>query len=314
MSTQYTCHTNHWHSTDRRRSVSAILALAICGLTPTAGYAYTAAGDRNFPANLILPQVAPSDAIWIPFSTQPFDAAKMADPTRETSFTGTYSKTITERLGIQFSDGLAREDRLGTSSLTGAQNFDVLLQYETILDPSHEAVLSVQVEHNFGQTGDKNLNSYQQSFTQPAVTFAKGFGDLPIGYWRPLAITGFTGYQIGEGGPNKVNAGFSVQYSMPYLVSKVANIDLPPFLRGMTPMVEVLYSAPAGPSRGGSQTLEVAPGVSYSRGRGWELAIEATIPTNKATGSGLGVIAQVVIQLDYLLPDSVFGRPLFSPR
>ena len=33
--------------------------------------AYTAAGDRNFPATLILPQVAPSDAVWVSFSTQP---------------------------------------------------------------------------------------------------------------------------------------------------------------------------------------------------------------------------------------------------
>jgi hypothetical protein len=34
------------------------------------------------------------------------------------------------------------------------------------------------------------------------------------------------------------------------------------------------------------------------------------IPTTKATGSGIGVIAQLVMQLDYLLPDSI-GRPIF---
>jgi hypothetical protein len=60
-------------------------------------------------------------------------------------------------------------------------------------------------------------------------------------------------------------------------------------------------------------TLVVAPGVSYSQGRGWEVAIEAMIPTTKATGTGVGVIAQFVLQLDHLLPDSVFGRPLFPP-
>jgi len=38
------------------------------------------------------------------------------------------------------------------------------------------------------------------------------------------------------------------------------------------------------------------------------------IPANKATGSGVGVIAQLVVQFDSLLPDSVVGRPLFAPR
>jgi hypothetical protein len=57
----------------------------------------------------------------------------------------------------------------------------------------------------------------------------------------------------------------------------------------------------------------VAPGFSYSRGRGWELGIEALIPTTRASGRGLGVIAQLVIQLDYLLPETVLGRPIFPP-
>jgi hypothetical protein len=58
----------------------------------------------------------------------------------------------------------------------------------------------------------------------------------------------------------------------------------------------------------------VAPGISYSEGKGWELAIEAMIPATKATGSGVGVIAQLVLQLEYLLPNSVVGRPIFPPH
>jgi hypothetical protein len=57
----------------------------------------------------------------------------------------------------------------------------------------------------------------------------------------------------------------------------------------------------------------VAPGVSYSRGKGWELGIEAMIPTTRATGHGIGVVAQLLIQLDYLLPESLLGRPIFVP-
>jgi hypothetical protein len=290
--------------------------LAIGGLSPTAGYAYTAAGDRTFPATLILPQVAPSDAVWIPISTQPVNPALDKGRTRETNFTGTYSKFITERLGVQFEDGFSHVDRLGTSSVTGGQNLIVRLQYEAILDPPHGFVLSAEVDHEFGGTGDRRVGSFKQSATEPAVTFAKGLGDLPIGYWRPLAITGFTGYQIAEGAPrpDMINAGFSVQYSMPYLVSKVANVDLPSFLLGMTPITEVMFNTPAGPSHGQHTMNLVAPGISYSEGRGWELAIEAMIPTTRATGSGVGVIAQLVLQLDYLLPESVLGRPIFTPH
>jgi hypothetical protein len=316
VSTKSTRHLNRRNGPDRRWGVSAVLALAIGGLTPTTGHAYIAAGDRNFPATLLLPQVAPSDAVWAPFSTQPMDPAANENMTREYNFTGTYSKTITDRLGIQFEDELSRVDRLLAPPVNGFQNLDVTIQYRMILDQPREFVLSVSVDHEFGGTGDQRVNADKQGATQPAITFAKGLGDFPIGYWRPLAITGFTGYQIaqGAGRANRVNAGFSVQYSIPYLVSKVANVDLPPFLRGMTPIVEVMYSAPAGPRHDQSQTMVVAPGISYSEGKGWELAIEAMIPTNKATGSGVGVIAQVVIQLDYLLPDSVVGRPIFSPR
>ena len=174
-------------------------------------------------------------------------------------------------------------------------------------------MLSIQVEQNFGSTGDKNLKGNRGRFTQPGITFAKGFGDLPNSFLQPLAITGFTGYQFGEGGTssakgNKVNAGLSVQYSIPYLVSKaVPGVDLPRWLRGMTPRIETFYAAPSAYGHG-TATLNIAPGFSYSEGRGWELAIAAQKQTNMA--SGWGVIAQVVILLNYLAPDSFFGHPI----
>ena len=77
----------------------------IAGLTPTAGDAYTAAGDRNFPAQLILPQIGPTDALWVPISTQPFEAVNPEDKTRQTDFSATYSKLITEQ-GSSSSMGL----------------------------------------------------------------------------------------------------------------------------------------------------------------------------------------------------------------
>ena len=274
------------------------------GLLPAAANAYTAAGDRTFSANLLLPQIAPSDAFWGTVASQATTSGQ------QTQVNGTYGKTITERLGIQLEDGLSR-----IRGTTGGQNFDALLQYEAVLAPEHEFVLSFQIDHEFGGTGNTHAGAARQGATQPGMTFGKGLGDLPIDVLRPLAITGFAGYQVGEGTrPNVVNAGFSLQYSMPYLVSKVADPGLPAFVAGLTATVELWLTTPASRGTGGSRRLTVAPGVSYGAGEGWELGIEALIPTSRAPGTGLGVIAQVVVQLDYLLPDSLLGRPLFAPR
>jgi hypothetical protein len=318
MKIKPTHHRNCFNGQHCLSNISIILTLAMIGLTPTAVNAYTAAGDRNFPAQLILPQIGPTDALWVPVRTLPFEAASRGGKTRQTDFNATYSKLITERLGIQLKDGFTHNDRLRASSVTGAQNFHALLQYEPLLDPSHEFLLSVQVEHEFGGTGKQAIGSDKHGATTPGITFGKGLGDLPIGYWRPLAITGFAGYQAAEGvRTNLFQAGLSVQYSIPYLLSKVAKVDLPSFLRGMTPTTEVFFTTPVSrvSGEGVNTTLLVAPGLSYSRGRGWELGIEALIPTTRVTGTGIGVIAQLVIQLDYLLPESVVGRPILpSPE
>ena len=270
----------------RRSNIYRVLTLAIVGLTPTAVNAYTAAGDRNFPATLLITtQVAPADALWGWISTQPF-----APPTgQETLFVGSFAKMITEELGVQFNQGTTR-----LNSANKTQNFNFFLQYEALVDQSHEFLFSVGVGHSFGAQTINSTGLSGGPSTTPAITFAKGLGDLPIGYWRPLAITGFAGYQVAQGNRTSfVETGLSVQYSIPYLVSKVANVNLPTFLRGMTPMTEFFFTTPTGVNRGLNTTLTVAPGISYTRGRGWELGIEALIPTTRAAGTGIGVIAQL---------------------
>ena len=80
----------------------------------------------------------------------------------------------------------------------------------------------------------------------------------------------------------------------------------------MTPIVETLVVTPTR-NRGGSTTaVIVAPGVAYS-GQGWQFAIEARVPANSAAGSGVGVLAQFSLSLDYFFPDSL-GRPLLAGR
>src|SRR5690349_16290689 len=122
MKNRSTRHQNRWRGPNNCWGISGLLAVAIAGLTPTASNAYMAAGDRNFPAQLIVPQIGPTDALWVPIMTQPLEALKQGDNTRQTNFTATYSKLITEQLGIQLEYGASRFDRLGASSVTGRQN------------------------------------------------------------------------------------------------------------------------------------------------------------------------------------------------
>src|SRR5438132_8982928 len=82
MKNRSTRHQNSRRGPYHCLGITSVLALAIAGVTPTASNAYTAAGDRNFPAQLILPQIGPTDALWFPISTLPMEALKTTDPTR----------------------------------------------------------------------------------------------------------------------------------------------------------------------------------------------------------------------------------------
>jgi hypothetical protein len=79
----------------------------------------------------------------------------------------------------------------------------------------------------------------------------------------------------------------------------------------MTPVTEVLFTSPVGRSYGARTTALIAPGISYNGG-GWELAVEALVPATRATGTGVGVTAQLHIALDFFAADSFFGHPIIS--
>ena len=284
-------------------------AAAFLVLLPVAAAAYTAVGDRVFPATILLPQAAPGDDLYVTPSTLPVPGGNA------TNLTATLDKLLTERFGIGIQDGYNWIGRDNASTLVGWQNLLAYVKYEAILDPPHEFLFSIGAAHEFGGTGTRRVGAPENGATLvPTTFFAKGLGDLPIGYFRPLGLQGFATYQLSSGAPRPDNvlAGLAIEYSIPYLQSKVRAFDLPDLLRGMTPIVETLVVTPTR-NRGGSTTaVIVAPGVAYS-GQGWQFAIEARVPANSAAGSGVGVLAQFSLSLDYFFPDSL-GRPLLAGR
>jgi hypothetical protein len=291
-------------------SLASLAFAAICALLlADSAVAYTAVGDRVFPATILLPQAAPGDTLYVTPSSRPVPGGDF------TNLTVTLDKTLTERLGIGIQNGYNWIGRKDASTMVGWQNLLAYVKYEAILDPEHEFLFSVGTAHEFGGTGTRRVGAPENGATLvPTTFFAKGLGDLPIGYFRPLALQGFATYQLSSGAPRPDNvlAGLAVEYSIPYLQSKVRAFDLPDLLRGMTPIIETLIATPTR-NRGGSTTVVVvAPGIAYS-GQGWQFGIEARVPANSGAGHGVGVLAQFSLSLDYYFPDSI-GRPLFSAR
>ena len=273
---------------------------------PQLASAYTAAGDRTFPATILLPQVAPADQFYLTPTALPTSDGRLTD------LAINFAKQLTERLGLRFEEEHTWLGRNGSSTLTGWQNLETVVQYLAILDPPHEALLTVGVNREWGGTGTRRIGASPKGATTPTIYFAKGMGDLDIGYLRPFAVEGNIGYQFADAPPRPDNllTGIVFEYSIPYLQSKVQSFNLPEFLGGMTPLVETFVVTPTS-NRGSERTSAmIGPGFNYS-GEGWEFTIEALIPAGRAAGTGVGITAQLNLSLDYFFPDTI-GKPLFS--
>lgn len=300
----------------RRNACAVALAVAalLGGLVGAArdAVAYTAAGDRVFPATLVLPQFAPGDEFYLWADALPLTPAGDGSGSRQSNVTAVLDKTITPRLGLVVEETWTRLDRVGHGAWSGMQNLDTELKYLAIDDPAHEFIATVGIDREFGGTGAVRVGAFAAGATTPRLYLAKGLGDLDIGWLRPIAVGGLFGYQIADAAPrpNLFTPGVVVEYSIPYLESKVVALPLGEFFRHLTPMTEVRFQIPSGASFGARTTALIAPGVSYA-GPGWELAAEALIPATRASGRGVGVIAQLHVSLDYLFPETL-GRPLFA--
>ena len=149
-------------------------------------------------------------------------------------------------------------------------------------------MLSLGVSREFARTGaiggiGAALDNDDTSSTTPTIFWGKGFGDLPIGFLRPLALTGTLGYTFADkklkvigadpdsGDPlfnngisNQWSGGLSLQYSMRYLQTQVKDLGLPEFVNRLTPVVEMAWSSPASsPSQSTTQFL-FGVGVNYT--------------------------------------------------
>jgi hypothetical protein len=243
-----------------------------------------------------------------------------------------FDKRITENFGVSIAGGYQWLRMPGAKTANGWENLEGTLKYKAYVNPEHEFMASIGVSREFARTGASGpngavLDNDDSSSTTPMLYWGKGFGDLPIGYLRPFAITGTLGYTIADkklkmvgidpvsgdmlfnnGTWNQWSGGLSLQYSIRYLQSQVKDFGLPEFVNRLTPVVEVAWSSPASKPNQGSTQYLIGAGINYTA-QSYAVSVEALIPGNRQTGSHMGVIAQFHLYFDDLLPNTL-GKPV----
>jgi len=303
-------------------AISGAVAVALCCAITNPAYAHGFAGKRFFPATLATDDPFVADELSLP--TVLYQKPPGAS---ETDFSLDVAKRITDNFGIEIGATYKHIRPEGGDTQNGFDNLSAGAKYKFYQDDVHEAIMSVGVDADLGGTGSRRVGADSFSTITPGIFFGKGFGDLPdnVKFLRPLAITGQVGYGIPtrasttrtsdegdvdvERNPHTLEWGFSIQYSLPYLLSFVQDVGLKAPFNRMIPVVEFAMST-ALDRGGGGTTGTINPGIIWA-GQDIQLAMEAVIPVNHRSGNSVGVLAQLHFFLDDLFPQTI-GRPLLQ--
>lgn len=290
--------------------------------------AHSVAGNRVFPATLGIDDPGVSDELALPtFTYIPVNG----DGSLEYDVSFEFDKRITPNLALSVDGTYTRLNPGGY----GFQNFGAGAKYQAIVNAEHEFIASIGLDNEIGGTGAARVGADPFSTLTPTAYFGKGFGDLPtsMDMLRPFAVTGQLGYSIPtqnststvsvdpdtglrsldvERNPRSLNYGFTLQYSLPYMNANVREVGGPEFLRHLIPLVEVSLSTPAANTTAGNRvtTGTVQPGLVYAATT-YQVAVEALIPINEASGRHVGIVGELHFFLDDIFPNS-FGRPIFQ--
>ena len=292
-----------------RTLFSALLPIAVFVLiTRSQAQAHVVCGNRVFPATLTMDDPGVGDELSLPtIVLAPTPGGQSNDYAYE------WDKTITEDLGIAINGDYVSVPSQG---LSGWNNTTITLKDQHPCTQSyakHELAWSVGIVRELSGSGSKQLLTAGAidtvAGTSPTFYFGKGFGDLPAGYLRPLAITAEFSRDLSDNpalSPNSWSYAASLQYSMPYLQQHIKALNVPNWITHLTPIVEVAMNSPDS----GSPTGTIAPGVLYDA-QSWQLGAEAIVPATTATrqGQGTGFLIQFHVFLDTFYKDW-FGKPV----
>ena len=268
-------------------------------------HAHGVVGERFFPATIT--------------SDDPFAADELALPTitlgnHEEDYEFEYSKSIFPHVSLSFGGGYINAHAPSESRSAGWENLEITPTWQFVTDAKSEFVLSAAFSFEIGGSGSRAVSDTFTTYT-PKILFGKGFGDLPdsLAVLRPLAVTGVVGYAIPGShlASKSIEWSGAVEYSLLYLQNNVRDVGLSEVMSRVTPVVEYSFGTPTD-SGGGGTTGTIDPGLIWT-GQYIQLAAEAVIPVNRASGDNVGVRMQLHFYLDDIFPDSL-GAPIFGDK
>jgi len=296
-----------------RQIAMAALAVALAFATWTTRIqAHGLEGDRFFP-----PTPLTDDPFAVDELSLPELQYNPASASHEIDVNASFSKEIFPKFALTVSETYINLNPKGGPAQDGWSNVGFNAKYQLWEIPEHEFILSIGSDVELGGTGSKAIQNSQYPYNYyttytPNLYLGKGFNELPdeLKFFRPLAVTSVTGYDLYSGAPasNALEWSGSLQYSIPYLQQDVEDVGIPRPFKDMIPLVEFQMTTPT--NRSATPTTgTIDPGVLWE-GKYCQISLEASIPINSQSGPAVGGLFQVQIFIDDLFP-KLFGHPLF---
>lgn len=298
------------------------VALLFLPLSGSTAFAHCFVGARFFPATLATDDPCVADELSLP--TVAWSRTGDVPAAQEWDISSELARRITDDFGISIGNTWSQVSQPGGFKMAGFSDLETAFQYQLVKNDPHELAMLLGLVVDWGGTGAVNSGlGTSHSVLTPTYYVGKGFGDLPdsAGWLRAFAVTGQIGYQIPTSSydiaqnafiPQMLVYGGSLQYSMPYLKSEIKDYGLPDFINHLIPIVEVQFVTPAANNLGNSNatTGTVNPGVIWA-GSYFQVGLEAMIPVNRDSGTGVGFLGQLHFYLDDMFPET-FGKPLLG--
>ena len=274
-------------------------------------FAHAVCGDRIFPATLGIDDPGVGDELALPTLTY---LPQNSSGAQEFDASFSYTKTIFPGFGLSVSDGPTwlRPGGYGWGDL------DTEAKYNFLCVPQWEFMASAGLDVTWAHTGTPNMTNPFNTYTpvldvgirirRPAEEpehFAPPRRDGRTQRDDPRPSPGPTGIKT----RTSLNWGFTIQYSLPYYNSHVAEIDND-FFKHLIPVTEFTFSKPISNFAPGTNqtTGTIQPGAIYMADT-WQFALEAIVPMNGASGHGVGVVGELHFFFDDIFPDSL-GKPI----
>ena len=316
-----------------RRRLAMASSLGVLLALPRFALANADCGARLFPVTLTLDDPGVGDEGSLPTARYQTYGSSSATPGDVTMVNVNLNKRLTEDFMLGVGGGYTFDKvppQLGKNQ-SGWQDLQLLAKWQDCISPQHEFIISLGVIRELGGTGTTTAGADKYGYTAPAVYVGKGFGDLANPALRPVAMTaelyhtfsdhsfslepqprsmgGLTTARSNGASANSWFGAFSLQYSLLYMREHMKDVDLPQWAGGLIPLVEIDWTSASGRPTNVQTAWRAAPGVILE-GEGYEVAVEAQVPLNRAAGKNVGVIAQLYIFLDDLYPNSWVGQPV----